>query len=392
MLRLRQKFWISDMEAVLAIMVVLIILGTINIFSSSFVLAGTQYNNPYFFLTRHLISLVVGLIAFAVAIRVDYHYWRRCLPIAILLTLLVLVLVMFIGVEVNGSRRWLNLGFIQFQPSEMAKIVAIVMTASYLGARIDRGRPITLKNRSAGILVVMAVLIERQPDMGTMLLVIGIPLLMYILAGLPKKLVLRVVGVSIGAIMLLSIAQPYRLERIQSWYDPWQYQQEQGYQTVQSLSAIGSGGFWGMGLGKGVSKYSYLPEAHTDFAFAIFCQENGYKGAFFMMLMLLFLAYYIGKIARRATDGFGKMLACGILILIVGQSVANITMVVGLVPVVGVPLPFISYGGTSLILNMIGVGLLINVGRYAAKHPKAAPLPEPANRIKAAKRLRLVKR
>jgi cell division protein FtsW len=390
MVPLRQRFWISDMEAVLAIMVILIILGTINIFSASFIVAETQYHNPYFFLMRQLLSLGIGILALIFSIRLDYHHWRKLIPFVMVFTIGALLAVLLVGVEVNGSKRWLGLGFMQFQPSEMAKLVSIVMAAAYLGPRIDRNQKITLKNIPAVIFVVMAVLVELQPDMGTMLLVLGIPMLMYILAGMETKWVSMLACAGAVMVILLSFLQPYRLERIKTWYDPWQYQQDQGYQTVQSMSAIGSGGFLGMGLGKGVSKYYYLPEAHTDFAFAIFCQENGYVGAFFMFFLLVALAIYSGKIANRAVDGFGRMLASGVLILIVGQAVANISMVVGLIPVVGVPLPFISYGGTSLILNMVGIGLLVNVGSYASKHPieAKAPVIEEMPRH----RLRLVKK
>lgn len=390
MVPLRQRFWISDMEAVLAIMVILIILGTINIFSASFIVAETQYHNPYFFLMRQLLSLGIGILALIFSIRLDYHHWRKLIPFVMVFTIGALLAVLLVGVEVNGSKRWLGLGFMQFQPSEMAKLVSIVMAAAYLGPRIDRNQKITLKNIPTVIFVVMAVLVELQPDMGTMLLVLGIPMIMYILAGMETKWVSMMACAGAVMIILLSFLQPYRLERIKTWYDPWQYQQDQGYQTVQSMSAIGSGGFFGMGLGKGVSKYYYLPEAHTDFAFAIFCQENGYVGAFFMFFLLVALAVYSGKIANRAVDGFGRMLASGVLILIVGQAVANISMVVGLIPVVGVPLPFISYGGTSLILNMVGIGLLVNVGAYAAKHsaePKAPVVEEMPRR-----RLRLIKK
>jgi cell division protein FtsW len=390
MVPLRQRFWISDMEAVLAIMVILIILGTINIFSASFIVAETQYHNPYFFLMRQLLSLGIGILALIFSIRLDYHHWRKLIPFVMVFTIGALLAVLLVGVEVNGSKRWLGLGFMQFQPSEMAKLVSIVMAAAYLGPRIDRNQKITLKNIPTVIFVVMAVLVELQPDMGTMLLVLGIPMLMYILAGMETKWVSMLACAGAVMVILLSFLQPYRLERIKTWYDPWQYQQDQGYQTVQSMSAIGSGGFLGMGLGKGVSKYYYLPEAHTDFAFAIYCQENGYVGAFFMFFLLVALAIYSGKIANRAVDGFGRMLASGVLILIVGQAVANISMVVGLIPVVGVPLPFISYGGTSLILNMVGIGLLVNVGSYAAKHPvePKAPVIEEMPRH----RLRLVKK
>ena len=390
---MRQKFWMNDMEAVLAIMVVLIILGTINIFSASFIIAETQFHNPYFFLMRHMISLVIGFLGLVFAARIDYHHWRKLIPFVMAFTIISLVLVLAVGVEVNGSKRWLGLGFMQFQPSEMAKLVSIVMAAAYLGPRIDRKQKITLNNAPSYIFFFMAVLIELQPDMGTMMLVLGIPMLMYILAGMDVKWVAGLTVLAIVGVIGLSLLQPYRMERIKTWYDPWQYQQNQGYQTVQSMAAIGSGKFLGMGLGKGVSKYYYLPEAHTDFAFAIYCQENGYIGVLFMFFLLLALTIYTAKIANRAVDGFGRMLASGVLILIVGQAVANIAMVVGVVPVVGVPLPFISYGGTSLILNMVGIGLLINVGMYASRHPSAGKIAAvPEAEIPGRHRLHLVKK
>jgi len=385
----RQKFWVNNTEAVLVIMSILIIIGTINVFSASFVLAGTQFHNPYYFLTRHLISLAVGITALIFTIKVDYRRWRGGVPLLFAFTLIALVLVLVIGVEVNGSKRWLNIVVMQFQPSELAKLVSILMAAAYLGPRIDKKLEIRVFTTPMFMLFLLSALIELQPDLGTAALVFGIPLILHVLAGLEWKwlgiLTVPVVLIIIG----LTILQPYRLERIKAWIDPWPYQQNQGYQTVQSMSAIGSGGFFGVGLGEGTGKYSYLPEAHTDFAFAIFCQENGYIGAIFLFSLLALLAFYGGKIANQVQDGFGKMLVSGVLILIVGQSVANIAMVSGILPVVGVPLPFISYGGTSLIINMVGIGLLVNVGQYAAKHPKQATTEES---VPIRTRLRLVKK
>lgn len=212
--------------------------------------------------------------------------------------------------------------------------------------------------------LIIAGFVEAQPDMGTALIIIGIPTIMYFIAGLSKKWIGIICGIGIILFTLLATFQPYRLDRINSWYDPWSRSQEDGYQIVQSILAIGSGGFSGMGLGHGFSKYSYLPESHTDFAFAVFCQEIGFMGAFIVFLLLIALAFYCIKIALRTKDNFGKMLVCGITLLIVGQATGNMAMVIGLVPVVGVPLPFISYGGTSLILNMISIGLVLSVERH----------------------------
>ena len=167
--------------------------------------------------------------------------------------------------------------------------------------------------------------------------------------------------------VLMILRQPYRLDRLKVTWDPWSDAQNIGYQTVQSLSAIGSGELTGMGLGVGVSKYDYLPEAHTDFAFAIFCQENGFLGAIFVFLLFAAFAVYAARVAAKAKDEYGQILAMGIMILIVGQAIANLLMVAGMLPVVGVPLPFISYGGTSLIITMAAIGILVNIGRVSEK-------------------------
>lgn len=370
----KQKFWINDMEAITCIMFILIIIGTINICSASLITAYTNFENPYFFLIRHLISLLIGFIAFALTSRFNYKRLQKYSLSLVLITILSLIAVLLIGITVNGSRRWLPLGFMQFQPSEIAKIVTIIISATYLGQCLDRKIPITVnpqKNIIFLLCLIIAGFVEAQPDMGTALIIIGIPAIMYFIAGLPKKWIGISCGIGSILFILLATFQPYRLDRIKSWIDPWSKAQEDGYQIVQSILAIGSGKISGMGLGHGFSKYSYLPESHTDFAFAVFCQELGFIGTFIVFLFLIALAYYCIKIALRTKDNFGKMLVCGITILIIGQAAANMAMVIGLVPVVGVPLPFISYGGTSLILNMISIGLVLSVDRHNNKTTKS---------------------
>lgn len=359
----KKKFWNNDMEAVIGIMVVLLILGTINVFSSSFIIAEAEFDSPYFFLKRHLINIAIGFVAFIICFKVDYHKWRGLMPFILLFTVISLVLVLIIGPVVNGARRWLPLVVAQFQPAEFAKLVAIMIMAAYLAMSIRRNLEIKFFTAQIGIIAVMTILTEQEPDMGTASIILGIPLIMMIVAGLHWKKILLLFGATIIGVIGLIYRQPYRLERLKVTYDPWSDAQNYGYQTVQSLSAIGSGELTGMGLGVGVSKYDYLPEAHTDFAFAIFCQENGFLGAIFVFLLFAALTIYAARIANRARDEYGQMLSMGIMILIVGQAVANLLMVGGILPVVGVPLPFISYGGTSLIVTMASIGILSNIGR-----------------------------
>ena len=363
----KKKFWNNDTEAIIGIMIVLLILGTINVFSSSFIIAETEFDSPYFFLKRHLINVAIGFVAFIICFRVDYHKWRNLMPFILLFTLISLVLVLIIGPEVNGAKRWLPLGVAQFQPAEFSKLVSIMLMSAYLAMEIKANRDIKFFTAQLGIIGLMAILTEQEPDLGTAAIILGIPLIMLVVAGLNRKKILLLAGCTALGIIGLILRQPYRLERLKVAYDPWSDAQNYGYQTVQSLSAIGSGELTGMGLGVGVSKYDYLPEAHTDFAFAIFCQENGFLGAIFVFMLFAGLTVYATRVARRSRDEYGQILSMGIMVLIVGQAIANLLMVGGMLPVVGVPLPFISYGGTSLIVTMASMGMLANVGRLGRK-------------------------
>lgn len=360
----RKKFWSSDMEAVFGITLVLLVLGTVNVFSSSFVSAELRFDDAYFFLKRHLISMSLGLVLFLIGARADYHIWRKLMPWVLALTVLALVAVFFIGPEVNGARRWLPLPFMQVQPAEGAKLVAIMLASASMAARVRHKARVSPFNLQYACILVMAALVEKEPDMGTACVIIGVPIILYLVAAqLPLRRLLAVLAALAAGAAFFIMSQTYRIERVRIMWDPWQDAQNAGYQIVQSLSTIGSGEFLGMGLGVGVSKYDYLPEAHTDFAFAIFCQENGYLGALFVFLLYTALAVYGARIADKASDRYGQLLAFGIVVLVVGQAICNMLMVGGVFPVVGVPLPFISYGGSSLIFTLLSVGILVSIGR-----------------------------
>ncbi len=363
----KKRFWTSDMEAIIAIMVVLLILGTINVFSSSFIFAEAEFDTPYFFLKRHVINVFVGLTAFGVCFYFDYHVWRRWIVGILFVTIAALIAVLIVGPVVNGARRWLPLVVFQFQPAELAKLVAIMIAASYISMKVRLGQELEIVTIQMIIIGLIAGLTELEPDLGTATIILGIPLVMLIVSGLRKQRVLQLVFTGLIGAAIMIFREPYRLERLKITYDPWSDAQNYGYQTVQSLSAIGSGELTGMGLGVGVSKYDYLPEAHTDFAFAIFCQENGFLGAIFVFLLFAAFAVYAARIANKARDEYGQILAMGIMLLVVGQAIANMLMVGGMTPVVGVPLPFISYGGTSLIITMAAIGILVNVGKQGDK-------------------------
>lgn len=389
------QLWRSSTEAVICITLLLFMIGTVNIFSASFVEAGQRMGDGYFYVKRHLMSFGIGIVAMTIISKIDYHRLNRFLFPLMLITVGLLIAVHFIGIEVNGARRWINLGF-QFQPSELAKFTGLLITAGFLGPLIDRKRRITLLSLPFYVAALLGAIVLKQPDMGTAVIIVGVSLMLYVIAGLPKQQLLALVGGGIALFVYATFAAAYRAERIAAWINPWDYQLGIGYQTVQGLLAIGSGGFWGTGLGMGSSKFNYLPEAHTDFAFAVLCQEMGFIGAFTVLFFMGLLAYYGIRIALKAPDGLGKMLAIGGVVLVVGQAIINIAMVSGIFPVVGVPLPFISFGGTSLIINLLAIGVVLNVGRQADRAVPQEPTVEPdssrSTRLKLARQSRNLNR
>ncbi|MBQ9633667.1 MAG: rod shape-determining protein RodA [Schwartzia sp.] len=384
------RFWVSDYEAILGVTIVLVVIGSLNIFSSSFVVAGTHYDDPYFFIRKQGINLVVGLVCFLIG-AIDYHKLVMCRKVAFGLVLALLIAVYFAGVEVNGAQRWLSIGGFQLQPAELAKPTAIFLEAYYISWRVQHGMRCNLLHDEIYMIVAMAALVQVEPDMGTAMIILGIPLFMLFCSNMKKstKMKLLLGGLAGGAI--LCVAQPYRLQRVRALLDPWMDAQGAGYQSVQSLQAIGSGGLFGMGMGAGISKYHYLPEAHTDFAFSVWCQEMGFIGAFVVLVLFVMLAYHGVRISARAKDALGQMLAFGMTMLLVGQAAINLLMISGCLPVVGVPLPFISYGGTSLFVSMFVVGVLFNIGLRNAKEAKAEKSARPKAQDFVRPRLRRVK-
>lgn len=374
-----RKFWMNDCEAVLGIVAVLLIIGSINVFSSSFVLAETNFGTPYFFLRKHGLNLVAGIFFLWLGIGINYHRWRTFMPLIFFGVLATLVLVLFVGTTVNGAQRWLSVAGFQIQPAEFAKVVAVLIEAACIASRVNMGRPSLLLTPQLFLLGIMALLIEREPDGATAAIVVGVPCVMMLFSNMKKKDKLCMIGLGGLLLVLICFVQPYRVLRVLAMLDPWADAQGAGYQVVQSMQAIGSGGLTGMGLGVGISKYHYLPEAHTDFAFAVLCQEAGFLGAVFVFLLFASFAYYGIRIAQKAKDPLGQNVAFGLTILIVGQAVGNLFMVGGWGPVIGVPLPFISYGGSSLAVSLWAVGILLNIG-WKSVPPKmvvtSAPLSE----------------
>lgn len=361
--------WDNPKQAIYTVIGVLMAVGCINVFSASFEVARDMYNgNSYAFLQRYLIGACLGII---VMIAMQVIGYKRILKNSQILwglcwfVVLLLFIVKFFGVATKGAARWIYLGPFSFQPSELAKLAIILLGANLLGERLNQGKRVFLLCKQSQNLLGMAmfffIMILTQPDLGTASIVFALAFGMLIIAGIELKAVFAGLSIlSVGAVLGV-ITSPYRLQRVQVWLDPFIDPQGRGFQMVQSLLSIGNGGLLGTNWGHGSGKFFYLPESHTDFAFAIFCQENGLVGATLLILAFTILGIAFVKITLMAKDNRGYLLAAGVTFLIIGQAVSNMAMVCGLLPVIGVPLIFISYGGTSLIFSMAAIGLLLSV-------------------------------
>ncbi len=368
------------------IMLVLMFIGCINVFSASFVVARDMHGNGFFYLIRYALFGMLGLAGIKVVEHVGYKKLlnSRFLIGTYIIVFLLLIWVDVAGVATKGAQRWIYLGPFSIQPSECAKLVVIMFTACKLGPMLKRGEQISLWN-GAGLQGVLAaflyfVMVMMQPDMGTAAIIMSLAICIYIIAGISLSIVWGILGAGALAAVALVLHSPYRLDRIKVWLDPWIDPQNNGYQMVQSLTSIGSGGLKGLGWGLGSGKFFYIPEAHTDFAFAIFCQECGFIGAVLLITLFAVLGGAFFRVVRQAREERGFLLAGGVTLLIIGQAAANMAMVCGLLPVIGVPLIFISYGGSSMFVSMLAIGLLLSVYDEEVKAARLEQQPPEARR------------
>ena len=346
--------------------IILSLFGLLMIYSSSSIWADYKFNDSFHYVKYQSIFFIIGLILMILISKIDYKIYYKYSNIILFASfiLLVLVLIPGIGSVRNGSRSWFGIGSLGIQPSEAAKISLIIFTSRYLSLSNDY-----IKRYFKGIIPILLVvglffgLIMLQPDLGTgLILFISIIAILYI-AGAPMKFFFGggVLGL-IGVIILIIIA-PYRLNRITSFINPWKDPLGTGFQMIQSLYAIGPGGLLGMGYLRSVQKHFYLPEPQTDFIFSIICEEFGVVGALIVVCLFTIIFYRGIKISNNCDDLFGKYLSFGILFQMIFQTIMNLSVVVGLIPVTGVTLPFLSYGGSSLLISMISIGILLNISR-----------------------------
>jgi cell division protein FtsW len=339
----------------------LVAFGLVMVYSASSARALLSADAPSYYLKRQAIYALMGLVALVVLSRVDFHRLRHATNPLLGATFILLVAVLVIGTAVNGARRWIPIGFMNFQPSELAKLSLALWTAALLARR---PAPQTLGELAKPIGVVVGAacaLILVEPDLGTAIAIAIMVCAVLVVSGTRLRLLASAGGIGITVVLLAIWLEPYRRERIFSFLDPWHDPQGAGFQSVQAMIALGSGGVFGVGLGESVQKIYYLPEASTDMIFAIVGEELGLIGAAGVIAAFAVFAYAGFNIALRCRDPYGKRLAAGITALICGQAAVNVSAVMGLAPLTGIPLPFVSYGGSSLVVGLAAVGILLNI-------------------------------
>lgn len=385
----------SDLQGAVLCSFVWIGIGFFNIYSATMIGAADTavwYESFYF---KHAIYLAISFTAGYFAYRIDYTHFRNSKILYGFTALIIagLIAVMIKGDVINGAQRWIRFGGVSIQPSEFAKLGAILLGAHYIDLQrrvqkkglawfenssykwpfswpkfmVGGNTPVLAKALHMPIVFALLTLIE--PDTGTAALILVLPIILFMVGGLSRKSWISFISLCIVLAIPAGLGirySDYRWARIKAWWDPWEYAQSLSYQSVQSMVAIGSGGVLGQGVAQGTAKYYYLPEAHTDFAFAVWAQETGLIGSFVLVAMVGLFIIYGFRIASNAKDYYGKLLATGITFIIGGQAVFNMLMVCGVFPVTGVPLPFVSYGGSSLFMNVVAICILFNIAHRTA--------------------------
>jgi cell division protein FtsW len=354
----------------LSVVGLLLIFGLVMISSAGVIYSQTRFGDEYFFFKRQLFyGVMPGLVALFLASKMDYHVWKKfAVPMFFLaIILLILVFVPEIGSRVYGASRWLKLGPLSFQPSEMAKLSVILYLAAWLESRGTHRIKDFFEGLVPflGIMGVIAFLIMKQPDTGTLGVIVIASCAIFFISGAKISHLGAIMGLGLLSLGILIKIEPYRFNRILTFLDPQSEPQGIGYQINQALIAVGSGGFFGVGIGKSSQKFNYLPEPVGDSIFAVIGEEVGMIGCVLLVGLFVALAIRGLKIAKNAPDEFGKLVAVGITAWIVAQAFINISANIALVPLTGIPLPFISYGGTSLMFLLTSVGILLNISKQS---------------------------
>ncbi len=345
----------------------LAVFGLLMVYDSSVAIAIRDFGNPYYYVVEQMKWLILGFVALLVVSRIHYHTWLR-LSVPMLVTTLVLLVAVFlpgIGIGALGARRWLNFGFFVLQPAELTKLVLVLYLSAWFST--------TEKGRLPAFLLLLgavAGLVILEPDLGTTIIIVGISVCMYFFSGAPLKHFAAMVPVLISGVIGLIVAAPYRYARLMTFLNPDSDPQGASYQIKQILIALGSGGWFGVGIGKSKQKFEYLPEANTDSIFAIIGEELGFIGSVLIISLFVFILWRGFRIAKYAPDIEGKLMALGITVWFGIQTCVNLGAMVALVPLTGVPLPLISYGGSSLIIILSAFAILLNISKHMVKRER----------------------
>ena len=367
MIALKKSKCRNDIIIISLLVGLLVIFGCIMVYSASFYSANYHYGNKYFFLFKQLLGVVLGVFAMIALTFIDYHLLNKYKWFIVGGTFLLLALVFVpgLGMESYGAKRWVSLLGFSIQPSEIAKFALVIFTAGYMSDHHDKVK--TFKGLMPVLIVggLMCILIMLEPSMSVTMCIAFVTLFMLIIGGMSKKHTLMF-SIPAGAMVpLLIVLEPYRLKRLLAFIDPWASPQGEGFQLIQSLYSLGDGGWFGVGLFNSRQKYLFLPFAESDFILSIIGEEIGFIGTTLLMAVFFLLVYRLIKIALSAKDRFGAMLVSGVAFIIAVQTLLNIAVVTGSIPPTGLPLPFISSGGTSVMVFMAGIGICLNVLRQS---------------------------
>jgi len=358
----------KKIDYILLISVVIIsIFGLLMIYSSSYVWAEYKFNDPYKFLKSQAIFLIISYIIIYTILKVPYTKYlnKANIIFGVCFLLLILVLIPGIGTVRNGSRSWFGIGGLGIQPSEFMKLALIIFTSKYLSKNEKE-----LKDIKKGVLPILIILIlvfgliMLQPDFGTGVIIVMTIVALLFVSGVNMSFFIKIGILGLCGVAGLIIIAPYRIKRIVSFLNPWSDPLGSGFQIIQSLYAIGPGGLLGLGFGNSIQKHFYLPEPQTDFIFSIISEEFGFMGILIVAILFITIIYRGFRISKNCENKFGKFLSFGITFGFSFQTILNLMVVVGLIPVTGVTLPFLSYGGSSLLITMLSIGILLNVSKY----------------------------
>lgn len=359
---LEMRLWIG--------VLILLSLGFVMIYSASSAIALRKFADADYYLKRQALFASVGVLVLIITSRISYQVYENVIYWLLLgaVAALVLVLIPGIGTEINHARRWFNLKFVLLQPAEYAKVFWIIYLSVSLARKQDKIRRFSIGFMPhIALLGVICLLLLKEPDFGSCVLLTALTFLMMAVAGVPWRYLLSLAPIAAVAFHQLVYRVPYRLERITAFLNPWTDPLDSGYHLIQAWIAVGSGGLWGKGLGAGQQKLFYLPEPYTDFIFAVVGEELGFAGIL-IVLSLFFFIFWTGlRVARRAPDLLGSNLALALTSMLSLQAMINMSVVLGLMPTKGLPLPFISYGGSALMANCLAIGIVMNIARSGAR-------------------------